>query len=177
MATPVREAPVLDPDDLAEEVEFLSGATEEAFAEELVDFVTARSPEAELVAAFRSPEVVRRVAKTADRLLRDHGPLVKQEDNESRNAFTRRAGRARQAMELELRRAQLIIAGDAARATGHISAAPNPSNRARRRLAALHPEQYFQLKQEEEQKAAEARRAAKQQGRSARRQASRYTAA
>jgi len=136
-----------DPELVAEELDFLTNATEDEFARELTEYVMARRPEQAV--AFRSPALVRRTAKTADRLLKHHGPLVRQTKVESGNAYQKRAERTRHAMALELRLAQTIIAGDDAR-NGRISRTPNPSNRARLRLAEEYPVRYLALKREEE---------------------------
>ncbi|MFJ3793553.1 hypothetical protein [Kitasatospora sp. NPDC090091] len=139
----------------------LAATAEPAFADLLLDFVTHPQPAAELIAAFRAPEVVARVARTAERLLKNHGPLLTQADDESRNAYNKRAARARAALEQELHLAQVIAAGDAARATGRIDRGRNPAQRARRRLADMFPAEYTRLRREEEEQAAQLRRAAK----------------
>lgn len=128
------------------------------FAAALVAYVVDRDPLQ--VIAFRHPQVVRRTAATADRLLRDHGPLVRVREGESRTAFERRAKKTRAAMQLELRLAQLIVQGDDAR-TDRVPYDPSPTARASRRLVAEHPERFLELKREEQEKDAEVRRQAK----------------
>ncbi|GAA2842803.1 hypothetical protein [Kitasatospora aburaviensis] len=144
----------------------LAAAAEPAFADLLLAFVTHPQPDAEMVAAFRAPEAVGRVARTAERLLKNHGPLIVQAEGESRNAYNRRAQRARAALEQELQLAQVIAAGDAARATGRIDRGRNPAQRARRRLADMFPVEYTQLRRDEEGEADRLRREAKRARRS-----------
>ncbi|MFE2723890.1 hypothetical protein [Kitasatospora sp. NPDC059327] len=143
----------------------LVAVPERDFAGLLIDFVIQRKPDADLASAFRSPEVVKRVVRTAERLLKDHGPLVRQAETESRNAHNVRAKRARDRMERELLLAQTIAAGDAARATGRFDRGRSPAQRARRRLADMFPVEYTRLRREEEQEADRLRHAARRSGR------------
>jgi hypothetical protein len=128
------------------------------FAAVLVGYVCDRDPLQTV--AFRHPQVVRRTASTADRLLRDHGPLARPREGESRNAFERRAKNTRNAMQLELRLTQLIVQGDDAR-TDRVPYDPSPRARAGRRLVAEYPQRFLELTREEEGKDAEVRRQAK----------------
>ncbi|WP_063353136.1 hypothetical protein [Streptomyces sp. MJM8645] len=136
----------------------LAAAPDQAFADMLIDFVT--HPQAnQLATVFRSPEVVKRVARTTERLLANHH--VVQADGESRNAYTKRVRQLRTALEQEQQLAQVIAAGDAARAAGRIDRGRNPAQRARRRLADMFPAEYTRLRHEEEEEVARLRRATK----------------
>lgn len=128
------------------------------FAAALIAYVTDRDPLQ--VIAFRHPQVARRTAEIADRLLRDHGPLVQAVEGESRNAFERRAKNARSAMQLELRLVRLIVQGDDAR-MDRVPSDPSPRARAARRLIAAFPEPFLTFRREEEAKDAQVRRQAK----------------
>ncbi|MGA5822226.1 hypothetical protein ACPC54_30705 [Kitasatospora sp. NPDC094028] len=143
----------------------LAAAPDQAFTDMLVDFVTRPKADPELAAVFHSPEVVTRVATTIERLLTNHH--VPQGDDESRNAYTERIRRLRTALEEELQLAQVIAAGDAARASGRLDRGRNPAQRARRRLADMFPAEYTRLRREEEAAAARGRRTAKKNRRTA----------
>jgi hypothetical protein len=132
--------------------------SDDEFAAALIAHVIDRDPSR--TARFRHPSVVRRTAKTADRLLRDHGTIVQQRDGEPRNAFARRARHVRQAMQLELRLAQLAVQGDDAR-VDRTPYDPSPRARAARRLVADQPVRYLEFLRQEQDKDADARRRAK----------------
>ncbi|WP_431959426.1 hypothetical protein [Actinacidiphila sp. bgisy160] len=142
--------PEADPDKVAEEVEFLMTADRDTFAAELIEHVALRNRQrdAARTEAFRHPDIVARTEQEADRLLRNHGPLVDMEDGETRKAYRRRTDGIRRNLEFELRLATLIVDGDRAR-QGRITTDRNPVRRALLRLAAENPQRFIALKREE----------------------------
>lgn len=174
-------APHVDPAELAETINYLSGLAADRFAQELADTLMepADDPRADpVLQAFRSPQLVHQSLAACRSLLNDVNRVMKEDEGETNKAKRRGREHFRNVVGTERRVLQMIYDGVRAQ-QGILPTAPNPRARARERLWQLNlmgdvPQGMAnQLLEEEEEKvreaARQARREAKERARAAKR--------
>lgn len=123
----------------------LQRLTEREFASELADWVMDPEPSEVLKAAFRSPALVTRSAAATKYLIANANTTIRYAEGESNKSKARRAARFRDAIGLERRLLETILAGWRAQQKGVLPNAPNPRQRAFEDLARKYPEDYLRF--------------------------------
>jgi hypothetical protein len=160
--------PTADPTRVTAVADRLAALTEVAFAEALADNIM--EPDADEVAAFRSPELVVRSLDATKYLLARVNTEFQQRPGESRGSWGKRAAAYRDRVGLERRRLETIVAGLRAQ-RGILTAPPNPRGRAYRELARRHPEEYLEIVREQQDKDRQRKREEKEARKQARKTA------